>query len=210
MDAMKLDSKYFDRVRVKPDENRLLREQVPVCEWKDCTAPGLYPAPKGRGKEGEYHHFCLEHVREYNKTYNYFSGMPDEDVIKHQKADATGHRPTWSMGTRNGARQRDAPSGKRSGGFYHAFTANDPFKLFRGDTEGPEPGKPQRPVGRAESMCLRLLNLEAGATKAEIKSRFKELVKRHHPDHTGGDKRSEDRLREVIQAYNYLRQAGLC
>ena len=53
------------------------------------------------------------------------------------------------------------------------------------------------------------LNLEDTATKAEIKARFKDLVKRHHPDRNGGDRRSEDKLREVIQAYNYLRQAGL-
>ena len=38
---------------------------------------------------------------------------------------------------------------------------------------------------------------------------FKELVKRLHPDHNKGDRTSEDKLREVIQAYNYLRQAGL-
>jgi DnaJ-class molecular chaperone len=54
-----------------------------------------------------------------------------------------------------------------------------------------------------------MLSLEDHATKAEIKARFKELVKLHHPDHNGGDRRSEDKLREVIQAYNYLRQAGL-
>ena len=62
---------------------------------------------------------------------------------------------------------------------------------------------------KAERKCLRQLNLEDTATKAEIKARFKDLVKRHHPDRNGGDRRSEDKLREVIQAYNYLRQAGL-
>jgi DnaJ-class molecular chaperone len=45
--------------------------------------------------------------------------------------------------------------------------------------------------------------------RIQIKARFKELVKRHHPDANGGDKRSENRLREIIQAYNYLKQAGL-
>ena len=73
---MKLDSKFFDRLRVKPDENRMLRDVCPQCEAKGCEEPGLYPAPKGRGHEGEYHRFCLDHVREYNKSYNYFSGSP--------------------------------------------------------------------------------------------------------------------------------------
>ncbi|MEQ1713083.1 MAG: DnaJ domain-containing protein, partial [Hyphomicrobium sp.] len=53
------------------------------------------------------------------------------------------------------------------------------------------------------------LHLTEAATKEEIKSRFKELVKRHHPDANGGDTRSADTLREIIQAYNYLKQAGL-
>ena len=45
---------------------------------------------------------------------------------------------------------------------------------------------------------------------ADIKARFKLLVKRHHPDANGGDRTCEDKLREIIQAYNYLKSAGLC
>ena len=49
------------------------------------------------------------------------------------------------------------------------------------------------------------LELGGDATPAKIKARYKELVKRHHPDANGGDRSSEERLREIIQAYNYLR-----
>ena len=42
------------------------------------------------------------------------------------------------------------------------------------------------------------------------KARYKELVKRHHPDANGGDRASEERFRDVIQAYRMLKQAGLC
>ncbi|MGA8688533.1 MAG: J domain-containing protein [Methyloceanibacter sp.] len=208
---MKLDSKFFDRLRVKPDANRLMRDACPSCEWQGCSEPGLYPAPKGRGREGEYHRFCLEHVREYNKSYNYFSGMPDEDVVKHQKDDATGHRPTWFVGVNSWARNRTARAGGRRNGFPYRFTTHDTFGLFGAKAGGAQSaqGEPARPLHRAERKCLRLLNLEDSATKAEIKARFKDLVKRHHPDRNGGDRRSEDKLREVIQAYNYLRQAGL-
>ena len=48
------------------------------------------------------------------------------------------------------------------------------------------------------------------AERIEIKGRFKELVKRHHPDANGGDRSSEDKLREIIEAYNYLKSAGYC
>jgi hypothetical protein len=208
---MKLDSKLFDRLRVKPDAARLMRDACPACEWQGCAEPGLYPAPKGRAREGEYHRFCLDHVRQYNKAYNYFSGMPDEDVAKHQKEDVIGHRPTWFVGVNSAARKRAAFASERRNGFSWRFATQDPFGLFgtRSAAESKPNGEPARPLRRAERKCLRQLSLEEGASKAEIKARFKDLVKRHHPDLNRGDRASEDKLREVIQAYNYLRQAGL-
>jgi DnaJ-class molecular chaperone len=71
------------------------------------------------------------------------------------------------------------------------------------------PAPQRRPLKPIEKKSLDALHLPHAATKAEIKARFKELVKRHHPDSNGGDTRSEDKLREIIQAYNYLKQAGL-
>ena len=56
--------------------------------------------------------------------------------------------------------------------------------------------------------ALETLGLETSATTAEVKARFKLLVKRHHPDANGGDRSSEDRLVEIIQAYNYLKSNG--
>jgi hypothetical protein len=133
-------------------------------------------------------------------------------VVKHQKDDTIGHRPTWFIGVNPWARRsKRARNGARADGFSHRFTTYDPFGLFadRPGAEAALDGKPVRQLRRAERKCLRQLNLEDGATKADIKARFKELVKRLHPDHNKGDRRSEDKLREVIQAYNYLRQAGL-
>jgi hypothetical protein len=209
-DSMKLDSKFFDRLRVKPDENRLLREACPACEWEGCSEPGLYPAPKGRGQEGKYHRYCLDHVRAYNKGYNYFSGLPDEDVVQQQKSDATGNRPTWFVGVNSWARNRSKKGGARAGGYAHRFETSDPFGLFGdGAPAGDKPGARRRPLKRLELKALRQLNLDDNATKPDIKARFKELVKRLHPDHNKGDRSSEDKLREVIQAYNYLKQAGL-
>ena len=208
-DAMKLDSKFFDRLRVKPDESRLLRESCPACEWKGCNEPGLYPAPKGRGQEGKYHRFCLDHVREYNKSYNYFAGLPDEDVIQHQKDDTVGHRPTWFIGVNSWARNRSPRNGARPA---DSPIASPPMTLRpvrRAARSSRRPASPSDRSNALERKCLRQLNLEDSATKADVKARFKELVKRLHPDHNQGDRGSEDKLREVIQAYNYLRQAGL-
>src|SRR5437773_7687146 len=100
---MKLDSPLFNRIRVKPAEDPRPRVGVPVCEWPGCASGGTHRAPKGRMREREYWRFCLEHVREYNQSYNYFSGMSEDAVARYQKDAVTGHRPTWKMGFNGGS-----------------------------------------------------------------------------------------------------------
>lgn len=201
---MKLDSKYFDRIRVKPDEDRRARETHPRCQWKGCVEAGRFPAPKGRGREGEYMHFCLDHVREYNRSYNYFKGMSDEAVRTYQEASVTGHRPTWTMGLRG----REAGEPKIHGFGAEAF--RDAFGLFGGEQVHDRPGQPCRTVRNAERKSLAVLNLDETASGPEIKARYKEMVKRHHPDANGGDRSLEDKLRDIINAYNYLKSVGFC
>ena len=150
-------------------------------------------------RENEYWRFCLEHVREYNHSYNYFSGMSDDAVLKYQKDAITGHRPTWKMGT-----------GNHPGPELGTDAARDPFNVFRefGARAKAEKAEPPRAIRNAERKALHELGLEVGADKAEIKAKFKMLVKRHHPDANGGDRATEDKLREIIQAYNYLKSTG--
>lgn len=208
---MKLDSKYFDSIRIKRDSESAERQGVPQCNWPGCAEAGCHRAPKGRGREGEYYVYCLDHVRAYNKSYNYFSGMSDEDVAHYQKSSVYGHRPTWSSGV-------NSWSGSGFGSAAHArsrykpdFTTTDPFEMFNSARAGSEQaGEGKRMIRNAERKSLRALDLETDASAKEIKTRFKVLVKQHHPDINGGDKQSEDRLREVIQAYNHLKQAGFC
>jgi len=201
---MKLDSKYFDSVRVKPDRARTARE-APICQWRGCAAAGLHRAPKGRGREGQYYLLCLEHVREFNASYNYFEGMSNADVEAYQKDSVTGHRPTWKVGA-HWAHGTHGLSPEGRGG-----RLNDRHHiLFDRNGEPDHSASARRRVLKPlELKSLEALNLTPAAARSEIKSRFHELVKRHHPDVNGGDNRSEDKLREIIQAYNYLKQAGL-
>jgi hypothetical protein len=207
---MSTNSPLFDRIRVKPDQDRRLRSELPGCQWPGCGAPATHRAPKGRLRASEYWRFCLEHVREYNNSYNFFAGMSDDAVAKYQKEAITGHRPTWKMGSLGGKRAaRRGRAEFRDAG----MAAEDPFSLF-GETAGKpghaRPAAEGRKILNAQRRALDVLGLEADAKRADIKSRFKVLVKRHHPDANGGDRGSEERLREIIQAYNYLKSAGFC
>ena len=208
---MKLDSKYFDSIRIKPEAERGATPHAPTCDWPGCEEPGDFKAPKGRGREGEYFRYCLEHVRHYNKSYNYFAGMSDEEVARYQKASVTGHRPTWSSGVNAWASTGFRSAAQPHMGFKADFSTTDPFDLFaRGHAANGDAGEKRRVLRNAERKSLRALDLDEDAKAPEIKARFKALVKQHHPDINGGDKQSEDRLREVIQAYNHLKQAGFC
>ncbi|HXW42302.1 MAG TPA: J domain-containing protein [Xanthobacteraceae bacterium] len=207
---MRTNSPLFDRIRVKPDQDRRLRAELPACQWPGCDGPATHRAPKGRLRANEYWRFCLEHVREYNNSYNFFAGMSEDAIAKYQKDAVTGHRPTWKMGSIGG--QRAARRGR--GGFRSNWETDDPFSLFgeagmRWSSQGRRSGG-GRTVFNAQRRALGVLGLEADAKRTDIKSRFKVLVKRHHPDANGGDRTSEERLREIIQAYNYLKSAGFC
>jgi hypothetical protein len=207
---MKSDSPLFDRIRVKPDKDRRLRAQCPACEWPNCKAPATHRAPKGRLREREYWRFCLDHVREYNHTYNFFAGMSADDIARYQREAVIGHRPTWKMGMNGGRPTARSHSSRFRPEFGGAF---DPFGVFQefGAADGTrrDSGRSEpRAVRNAERKALDVLGLEADASAQQVKTRFKALVKRHHPDANGGDRSSEDRLREIIQAYNYLKSIG--
>jgi hypothetical protein len=209
---MKNDSPLFDRIRVKPDQDRRLRAEGPGCDWPGCAAKASHRAPKGRLREREYWHFCLEHVREYNNTYNFFAGMSDEAIAKYQKDAVTGHRPTWKLGMNGGSRRKS----RIDPGRFYAGDAADPLGIFSefGGSAGARsndgrPAPDRRAVHNAERKALDALGLEPDATRADIKARFKALVKRHHPDANGGDRSSEDKLRDIIQAYKYLKSKGV-
>ncbi len=200
---MKLDSKIFDKIRVKPrgakPEAEVKTEQG--CEWEGCAKPARFKAPKGRGAEGMFHNYCLQHVQEYNKTYNYFNGMGDQDVSSYQKASQTGHRPTWKLGDNAHAR-----AGSVRG---TAKNLRDPFELF-GKNAKPAQTKLGRNLRKAELEALATLGLDDSATPEQAKAQYKLLVKRLHPDANGGSRANEETLKAVIKGFDTLRASGFC
>lgn len=154
------------------------------CAWPGCDAAGDYRAPRSRSRLREFQWLCLEHVREFNRRWDYFAGMSALEIEAHQRADTTWHRPTWRFGT--------GPGG--------GFAFRDAFGLF---DEEPQDPLPQRPRTKAGAM-MAVLGLEPGFTLAALKQRYKALAKRHHPDLNGGDKVAEERLKLINEAYTYL------
>ena len=189
-------------IRIKPE--------VPVrapaarpCGQSDCKGEGTFRVPRSRERLDEHLWFCLQHAREHNETWDYFHGMNEAEIDAFRIDAVTGHRPTWALGKRT-ARVH----GKQD---FRSF--RDSHHLF-GEAFGPaagscSSGSNARPLTGPQARALDVLNLEAGANLHQIKARYKELVKRFHPDANGGDRGSEERLKRVIQAYGVLRASGL-
>jgi hypothetical protein len=196
---MKIDSPLFDSIRVKPGKDRRVKNDGPVCQWAGCKEKATNFAPKGPDTPGRWH-YCMKHVREYNQSYNFFAGMADDAVLAYQKDALTGHRPTWKMGT---GKRKVKPDLSALGG------TGDPFGLFEGTGKEQKTRVETRVIRNAERKAFEALSLEVSATAAQVKTRYKDLVKRHHPDANGGDRSTEDRLIEIIQAYNYLKSVGM-
>ena len=162
------------------------------CAAPGCCAHGEYRAPRSRDSLREYQWLCLAHVREFNQRWDYFKDMGPDQIEAHRRGDSTWHRPTWPMGTR-------AQEGWQDG-----IRIDDPFDILRGagfTSRRSEP--PARPRGKFDEQAA-VLGLAAGFDLDQLKRRYKELAKRHHPDLHGGDKQQEERLKEINAAYTWL------
>ncbi|MCA0405705.1 MAG: J domain-containing protein [Proteobacteria bacterium] len=199
---MNLNSPLFDKIRTKPQAEDVRADEGPKCEHPGCQRKGEFRAPKGRDFEGQFFRFCLEHVKEYNASYNYFAGMSDGALRDYQKDAVTGHRPTWNVGV-----------GMAAG--LGPDTKLDAATLLRARLERLRRAREAAGVQTRKHLpklaikALETLGLEPGVEKAAVRARFKELAKRLHPDLNEGDRSREDKLRAIIDAYNYLKSVDL-
>ncbi len=172
------------------------RAGLGLCDFPDCEASGEFKAPKSRASDDGHYWFCLDHVRAYNLAWDYFAGMSRAEIERFQHEVATWHRPTWPFGAH--------PS---------VATVDDPFDILAGgpadrrtNGNGAETGRPA--ATPAERQALQALDLDSMPSLKHIKSRYKQLVKRYHPDANGGDNAAEERLKQINQAYEFLMNCG--
>jgi hypothetical protein len=190
-------TRFVYDIPVKPREPRT-RETAArrACAIKGCPDRGEYRAPKSRDRPEDYQWLCLNHVRAHNMSWNFFAGMSDEEVATYIQGNATGHRPTWSLGEKTARVGATAP-------------IRDGFGLFGAGGATPRPpAEPKRTRGRLQRDALSALDLDDDASLNDVKARYKELVKRFHPDANGGDRSCEEQLKRVIRAYRTLKASN--
>ncbi len=167
------------------------------CEHSGCALAGEFRAPRDRNHLNQYRWFCLEHVREYNRAWDYYKGMGPTEIEAELRSDSGWQRPTWPLG--------------RLGGFnpFESEYLRDPLGVLR-DTplhkaRRDPPRKKDEPPAELRA-ALDVLGLGWPLDQATLRARYKELAKRHHPDANGGDRQAEERLKDINRAYSLLRK----
>jgi hypothetical protein len=159
-----------------------------------CPHEGAYRAPKSRETLREYFWFCLDHVRGYNAAWDYYKGMSPGQIEAHMRADTGWQRPTW-------------PLGRLGGGMPDEDALHDRLDILgaaglrSGKSRAPETA--QAPAGLRQP--LDTLGLGWPVSLDEVKTRYKELAKSHHPDTNGGDRAAEERFKTINLAYAQVR-----
>jgi hypothetical protein len=177
-----------------------------ACDHPGCRRPATARAPKSRDMLNEHYWFCQPHAAEYNRNWNFFSGLSDAEIRRRQEEELmTGGRPTWQM--KAGRMSREAAAFSTKFGTGQGY--RDPFNMFGGGGARPSPQPEGRKLGKIERNALAELDLDEDADGPKIRTRYTELVRKLHPDANQGDRSGEHRLQRVIKAYQSLRKAGM-
>ena len=162
-----------------------------ICDWDKCNRIGLYRAPVEKDNSKNFRLLCLEHIKIFNKNWNYFSDMDENEIERFIKSDLTWHKPTKSFSS--------------SENFFKILwknTLDDKTNFFEQD--GLNNFKKSR-FSEKDRDALEVLGLRGEAKWLDIQKRFKTLVKKYHPDKNQGSKKYEDLLKKITLAYSQLK-----
>ena len=163
-----------------------------ICEWENCEQSGDFKAPIEKDNSKNYRWLCEEHIKLFNKSWNYFEGMNQNEIENFIKSDITWHRPTQKFGS--------------SDNFFNILwnnALNDKFNFFKQENNINNLNGAK--LYEKDKAALRIMELELNASWPIIQKRFKTLVKKFHPDKNAGNKQFEDKLKKITLAYSHLK-----
>ena len=163
-----------------------------ICEWENCEQSGDFKAPIEKDNSKNFRWLCEEHIKLFNKSWNYFEGMNQNEIENFIKSDITWHRPTQKFGS--------------SDNFFNILwnnALNDKFNFFKQENNINNLNGTK--LYEKDKDALRIMELELNASWPIIQKRFKTLVKKFHPDKNAGNKQFEDKLKKITLAYSHLK-----
>lgn len=177
------------------------------CQHPGCNEAGQYRAPRSPDALDDYLWFCKDHVREYNLKWNFFSGQTEAEMLDAMERERVWGRATDAMGSASGGARR-----KREGADWSRHGIDDPFQVLgekatQRRPESARPGGATRKLPSTERRALEILDARDTWTRAELRKQYKSLVKDLHPDLNGGNRADEERLQEVVWAWDQIKES---
>ena len=156
-----------------------------ICSNPECNELGVYPAPKSREKLREYLYFCINCIRDFNKSWNYFEGLNEQELEVEIRKSVTWDRPSWKFGTKN-----------------LNFDFEKAFKRF-------ENVKNKKVIDKNLEDAFKILGLNSDSNLKEVKTKYKFLAKKWHPDVQNENKsrNNEDKFISITNAYKIILEA---
>ena len=163
-----------------------------ICDWNKCNLVGEYKAPVEKDNSKRYRLLCLVHIKEFNKNWNYFDGMNDNQVIDFLKSDMIWHKPTQSFSS--------------SDNFFKVLWNNTlKDELDKDKLKSEYNYMRQFKFDHKDIKAFGILELSVGLKWQKIQEKFKVLVKKFHPDMNSGNKKYEEKLKLITLAYTQLK-----
>ena len=163
-----------------------------ICDWENCKEVGKYKAPKEKDNSKDFRLLCLEHIKIFNKNWNYFENMNSEEIEFFIKSDVTWHKSTKSFGS--------------SDNFFNILWNNaleDKLNIFSSSNFK---NFKKNQLSDKDRDALELMDLKLSSNWTEIHKQFRLLVKKYHPDKNHGNKKYEDKLKTITLAYTQLKK----
>ncbi len=164
-----------------------------ICDWNNCNNEGEYKAPVEKDNSKKFRLLCLKHIKEFNKNWNYFENMNDTEIIDFIKADMTWHKPTQNFSAQDN---------------FFKILWNNALKEDLG-RNGVDPKSAELAhfnLSDKDLKAFEILGLDVTKNWENIRSKFKKLVKKFHPDMNSGNKKFEEKLKVITLAYTQLKR----
>ena len=168
------------------------------CDKEDCENKGEFKAPKSRISLNDYFYFCLDHIKEYNKSWDFYKGLSVNQIESSMREDIIWNRPSWPL----------------KGNPYKVMEQIDNFfndKLeeingkFNNDRFFQNKLIDEK-MSKEENKALFILRIKLPLNLEKIKKNYKKLVKIFHPDVNGNNKKAEEKFKEINKSYKILLQ----
>ncbi len=172
------------------------KNHIKKCDRIECTEKGEFKAPKSRIKLNEYYFFCMKHIKEYNKSWDFYKGLTVNEIEYSMREDTIWNRPSWPL----------------KGNPYKVIEQIDYFfndidkelnqnkvddTFFRNKVI-------DQTLTKEENTALSTLKLNLPLNMDKLKKNYKKLVKIFHPDVNGSDNQAEEKFKKVNESYKLL------